>query len=82
MSARSIIRSTAAILSWTQTTSKDDHDVLTRGDKMIDLLYRTDGSVQSGRLYSYFTIDNLHLTDEIYSAESGKKEGVLAWLAE
>lgn len=80
MSAAEEIRQRAELFGWEQRRSQDQHDVLIRGDAVVDVLYRGDGSVHSATLYQFFSIDNLHERERTRDAH--KKTTVIAWLAE
>lgn len=79
--ARETILDSARILEWTHSTS-GGHDILVRGERMIDLEYTVGGTLTRAWRYRFFRIDDLHLIDQIWPSDALKKEKVLAWLAE
>jgi hypothetical protein len=79
MSANEEIRQRAEIHGWERRVSQDQHDILLRGDEMIDVLYSADGSLHSAQRYWFYSIDNLKLRDQ--TPEKHKKQTVFSWLA-
>ena len=80
MSATEDIRTSAHLFGWDQHTTPDRHDILIKGDEMVDVLYGADGTVLAAELYWFYSVDNLQLRDRVTTRH--KKQTVLSWLAE
>lgn len=78
MSARDEVRDLAELLKW-EVANQHQFDVITRGDRAVQVRYRKDDSVDDGKQYQFVSVDDLKLIDVV--PPKNKKETVLSWLA-
>ena len=79
MTATQEIREKAALFGWRGHADQGRHAVLIRADQMVDVAFTAGGSVLSATLYRFFSVNDLE--ERARTADTHKKETVLAWLA-
>jgi len=78
MTAADILRDNAAVLGWERHHDRAG-DTFLRGENMVTVNYRRDGSVDNAKRYQFFTINNVVFAEE---AVRDKRQKVVGWFAE
>jgi hypothetical protein len=77
VTAREEISSKARLFGWGVSTDPVFGDTYLYADRAVIAHYHKDGRLRSGELYTFFSIDDMHLKDR-----AEKKTAVIAWLAD
>jgi hypothetical protein len=80
MTAREEVRDRARLFGWSVHTDPVAGDTYLYGDRAVIAHYTKDGSVRSAELYTFFSINDMHLKDR--APGKNKKSAVISWLAE
>lgn len=78
MTAADTLRDRAKILGW-DTHCDHSGDTFLRGENMVTVGYRRDGTVDNAKRYHFFTINNVVFAEE---AVRDKRQKVVGWFAE